>query len=250
MISLFDNFTVYVVVGALAQLIDGALGMAYGVITTSLLLGIGIGPAATSASVHICKIATGAASGISHLLVGNVERRLLIYLSVTGAVGGIIGALLLTKLSGDHLKPFIAGYLLLVGILIVRKAFQIRQAKRSGGRVLGPLGFAGGFLDAVGGGGWGPIVTSSLLARGTDPRLAIGSTNLAEFFVAVCATTVFVTQWDLFQWKVIAGLVLGGVIAAPVAALVTKHFSSQRLLVVVGLLIVTLSALTLIRTLT
>jgi uncharacterized membrane protein YfcA len=248
-ISLFDNFTVYVVVGALAQLIDGALGMAYGVITTSLLLGIGIGPAATSASVHICKIATGAASGVSHLLVGNVERRLLIYLSVTGAIGGVTGAYLLTKLSGDYLKPFVAAYLLLVGVLIVRKAYQLRVAKHSGARVLGPLGLAGGFLDAVGGGGWGPIVTSSLLARGTEPRLAIGSTNLAECFVALCATTVFLTRWDLFQWKVIAGLVLGGVIAAPIAALVTKHFAPQRLLVLVGVLIIVLSSFTLIRAL-
>jgi len=240
----------YVIVGALAQLVDGALGMAYGVITTSLLLGIGIGPAASSASVHICKIATGAASGLAHLWVGNVERRLLIYLASAGAIGGVLGAGLLTLIPGDNLKPFIAVYLLLIGALIIRKAFQERQARRMGGGTLGPLGIAGGFLDAVGGGGWGPIVTSSLLARGTEPRTAIGSTNLAEFFVAICASAVFMTQWHLFQWQIIAGLVVGGVVAAPLAAVVTKRLAPQRLLVFVGLLIVALSLLTLVRALT
>lgn len=244
---MIESFATYILIGALAQLIDGALGMAYGVITTTFLLGVGMSPAATSASVHVCKIATGLASGASHAFVGNVDRKLLIPLAIAGGAGGLAGAAVLTVVDGDQIKPFVAVYLFIMGLLILRRAVKATFAARRGVPPSRYLGVAGGFLDAIGGGGWGPIVTSSLLVKGIEPRIAVGTANLAEIFVAVATTVVFLTGTGLFEWRAIAGLMLGGVLVAPLAALFSKHVPARQLLFLVGAIVLVVSTVTIVR---
>jgi uncharacterized membrane protein YfcA len=242
-----DSFGTYVIIGALAQLVDGALGMAYGVITTTFLLGVGLSPAATSASVHLCKIATGLASGLSHAFVGNVDRKLFIRLAVAGGAGGLAGAALLIVVNGDWMKPIVAAYLLVMGLLILRRAFRGAVEARRHLPSSKWLGLSGGFLDAIGGGGWGPIVTSSLLVKGIEPRIAVGTANMAEVFVAVAATMVFLTHPHLYEWHAIAGLIAGGVLMAPVAALASKHVPARQLMFLVGAIVMIVSTVTIVR---
>ena len=233
----------FFLVGALAQIVDGALGMAFGVISTSLLLSLGVAPAVTSATVHVCKIATGAASGVSHLALGNVDRRLFLLLALPGALGGMIGAYVLVSLPAEIARPLVAAYLFAMGVLIVRRVLRSKPdsvAATPPGAV-GLLGLVGGFLDATGGGGWGPIVTSGLLVKGVRPPIAIGSANLAEFLVAVCASGVFLVFAGLY-WQAILGLALGGVVMAPVAALLVKRLPARLVLAAVALLVFALSA--------
>jgi len=230
----------FVIVGFAAQIIDGALGMAYGVTTTSLLLTLGVSPAAASASVHTAEIFASGASGISHLRFGNVDRGLFKRLLIPGIVGGIVGAYILTALPGEKMKPWVALYLLVMGVMILRKA--LARITRAGTRPnLVPLGLTGGFFDAIGGGGWGPIVTSTLVARGEHPRFVIGSVNLAEFFVTVAEAVTFFLTLGLLHWKVIVGLTVGGVLAAPLAALVCKRLPARALMFMVSALIIVLS---------
>src|SRR5574341_378343 len=237
------NFAVYVLVGLLAQLIDGALGMAYGVTSTTFLLTIGLPPATASASVHSAEIVTTAVSGVSHWRFGNVDRSLVLRLLIPGIIGGVTGAYLLTTIPENIIKPIVAVYLLLMGLEILRKAFiQTQEPPRQAAMVL--LGLAGGFFDAIGGGGWGPIVTSTLVARGHDPRLTIGSVNLSEFFVTTCqAITFMLTIGSVLvqHWQVILGLLIGGAIGAPLAAYLTKRIAPKRLMIMVGVLIIILS---------
>ena len=239
------DFLIFVAVGAVAQLVDGAIGMGYGVLTTIFLLNLGLAPAPTSATVHACKVVTGAASGLSHAYYRNIDGALLRRLVVPGVIGGVVGAYILTTVPGQTVKPFIAAYLLLMGLIILRRALQRRGPAAPVGRRLLPLGLAGGFFDAIGGGGWGPIVTSTLVATGTPPRYAIGSVNLAEFFVAIFTSATFFLTIGLVYWRVIAGLMLGGILAAPVAAYLTKRLPARPVMIVVGLVIVALSSYTL-----
>ena len=239
------HIIVFVIVGFVAQMIDGALGMAYGVSSAAFLLSLGISPAAASASVHTAEIFASGVSGLSHLRFGNVDRALFRRLLIPGVIGGILGAYVLTTLPGEKIKPFVALYLLLMGAVIVRKALKkIAAAGRP--RRLAPLGLAGGFFDAIGGGGWGPIVTSTLVASGEKPRIAIGSVNLAEFFVTVAEAVTFLLTLGLVHWKMIVGLALGGVLAAPLAAYVCKRLPSRALMILVGILIIGLSLRTLV----
>lgn len=233
----------FVILGFLAQLVDGALGMGFGVITTSFLLGFGVAPASASAAVHVAKVVTGGASGISHALFGNVDRALAWRLVASGTVGGALGAYVLVSVDGNMIRPFIAAYLLAMGLLILRKALRPRKPA-SGHRAILPLGFVGGLLDAIGGGGWGPIVTSTLIAGGTTARIAIGSVNLAEFAVAVATSVAFFTAIGFGYWRIIAGLVIGGVLAAPLAAYLSKRIQPRPMLLAVGLCIVVLSGYT------
>lgn len=217
--------------------------MAYGVISSSVLLSFGIPPATTSASVHASELFTTAASGLAHLRFGNVDRQLFIKLLIPGIAGGVVGAYVLTSVSGDAMKPFVAIYLLLMGVRILWKGIKQNHGLRVEGK-LAPLGLAGGFFDAIGGGGWGPIVTSTLMARGNHPRFAIGSVNLAEFFVTAAQSVVFILAIGsslLGKWQVIVGLIIGGVIAAPIAAMVAKKLPARVLMVLVGILIIALS---------
>lgn len=234
------NIVVFIIVGFIAQLIDGALGMAYGVSSTSFLLSIGVPPAAASASVHTAEVFTTFVSGVSHLKFGNVDKQLFRKLLIPGIIGGVIGAYVLTAVPGNRIKPFVGIYLLIMGLMILRKAFKVIKEKRVETKLL-PLATAGGFFDAIGGGGWGPIVTSTLMARGHSPRFSIGSVNLAEFFVTIAEAATFFTILGLVHWQVIVGLLIGGVIAAPMAAYVCKRLPSRALMIIVGILITVLS---------
>jgi uncharacterized membrane protein YfcA len=228
----------FIIVGFLAQLIDGALGMAYGVSSTTFLLISGVSPVVASASVHTSEIFTTMVSGISHFSLKNVDYKLFRRLVTPGVVGGIIGAYLLTTFSGDAIKPYVNGYLVIMGIIIIIKAFKSVIPNEVGRLKAWGLGVAGGFFDAIGGGGWGPIVTSSLVAAGHQPRMVVGTVNAAEFFVTVAQVATFVTFLGLTKyWQAIAGLAIGGVIAAPLAALGCKKLSPKTLMILVGIVI-------------
>lgn len=238
---MWDDLLLFVAVGFAAQMVDGAIGMAYGVISSSVLLSLGVPPATTSACVHAAETFTTAASGASHWRFGNVDRKLLLRLALPGMVGGAIGAYLLTNLPGEKIKPFISAYLLLIGLLIVGKALSQRVSEGTQPSRVAPLGFIGGLLDSIGGGGWGPIVTSSLIGQGTTPRYAIGSVNLAEFFVTFTISATFVATIGLELWPIIAGLIIGGVVAAPFAAYATKMLPDKVLMIIVGCVVAILS---------
>jgi len=243
-----DDILLYVVIGFVAQMIDGAIGMAYGVTATSVLLSSGVPPATASACVHAAETFTTGASGIAHWKLGNVDRQLLWRLALPGAIGGVIGAYALSEFDGDTLKPYISVYLLLLGFVIIWKALAKRPRDVPEPRSVAPLGFFGGLLDAIGGGGWGPIVTSSLIGQGATPRYAIGSVNLAEFFVTLTISTTFFLTVGLSLWPIIAGLIIGGIVAAPFAALAAKHVPARLLMLAVGCVIIGLSVNTLVKT--
>ena len=240
-----SRFLLFVAVGFLAQLIDGVLGMAYGVSATSFLLTFGVSPVVASASVHVAEVVTTGFSGLSHHLFGNVDRKLALRLVIPGVVGAVAGALLLVSIPAETIKPLIAAYLLVMGIVILTKARKKRPPRDATTHVV-PLGLAGGFFDAAGGGGWGPIVVGTLLARGNPPRTTIGSVNVAEFFVALAASLTFVLTIGVSNWQVIAGLALGGAIAAPIAAWAVRYVSPRPLMIGVGCIVIILSIRTII----
>lgn len=216
--------------------------MAYGVTATSVLLQIGTPPAVASASVHAAEAFTTGASGFAHWRLGNVDRRLVVSLAVPGVIGGVIGAYLLTSFPGKAIQPIVSIYLLVMGILILARALGKAAApldlKNHPVRL---LGFVGGFLDAVGGGGWGPVVASRLIGSGGAPRLVIGSVNCAEFFLTVIISATFLATIGLQLWPVITGLVLGGVIAAPFGAILAARVPAKWLMLLVGALVCLLS---------
>jgi uncharacterized membrane protein YfcA len=238
---MWDDILLFVAIGFAAQIIDGAIGMAYGVTSTSVLLSFGVPPATASACVHAAETFTTGALGAAHWRLGNIDRGLVWRIAVPGMVGGAIGAYVLTNLPGDAVRPFINAYLLLLGVFILWKALVTKPRTGPPPRAVAPLGFVGGLLDSIGGGGWGPIVTSTLLGQGTTPRYAIGSVNLAEFFVTATISATFMATIGLELWPIIAGLIIGGVLAAPFAALVTKHLPDRVLMVLVGCVVVILS---------
>lgn len=239
------SILVYVLVGFIAQMIDGALGMAYGVSSNTFLLSIGIPPAAASASVHMAEVVTTGISGFSHWKLGNVDWKLVKRLLFPGVVGGVAGAYLLTSIDGDVIKPWIAGYLLIMGGVIIYKAYTTVPRNKPDeyhGPNISWLGLFGGFCDAIGGGGWGPVVTSTLVARGKYPRMTIGSVNFSEFFITFAESVTFVLALSFSQyWQIIVGLLIGGGIAAPLAARMTKKLPLKSLMILVGTLIIVLS---------
>lgn len=236
----------YVAIGFGAQLVDGALGMAYGVTASTLLLGVGVPPAATSATVHAAECFTTGASAASHHAFGNIDRLLFRRLLLPAILGAGLGAYWLARLPGEAMKPWIAGYLLLLGLWILIRSF-CRYQPRHVASHLRPLGFFGALIDAVGGGGWGPVVASNLLARGNDLRLTVGTVNAVEFFVTLTASVVFLATLGLQHWQIVAGLAIGGVLAAPAGAWLVRHVSPRPMLAVVGLLVICLSARTLLK---
>jgi uncharacterized protein len=236
-----DEILVFALVGFAAQLVDGALGMAYGITATSAMLSLGVAPAVASASVHAAEVVTTGVSGLAHWQFGNVDRELFRKLVIPGMIGGAIGAYLLASISGDAIRPLISVYLLVMGLIILHKAIRRRDISGAGPRHLSALGFGGGFLDAMGGGGWGPIVASTLLGNGTTPRYAIGSVNVAEFFVAATVSAAFVFTIGLTLWPIIAGLILGGALAAPFAAYMTRRLPERFLMVLVATVVIALS---------
>ncbi len=225
-------------VGLLAQIVDGALGMAYGLTSTSFLLATGASPALASASVHTAEVFTTGISGISHAKFGNVDKKLFLRLLIPGIVGGFLGALLVTQVDGSTLKPFITVYLLLMGIYVLTKAFKKHiQTRKGEPKHVAKLALLGGFVDTSGGGGWGPVVTTTLVGTGHDPRITIGSVNFAEFFLTLTSAASLFILVDETIWHVVAGLIIGGLFAAPFAAYACKKFSTKTLLILVGLLI-------------
>ena len=233
----------FVAVGFAAQLVDGALGMAFGVITNTLLVSVlGMPPARASANVHVAECFTTATSGISHFLQGNVDWNLFAKLLIPGIIGGVTGAYLLTNIDGAVIKPWILGYLALIGVyLFCRGVFYPPAHKRP--MIVAPLGLFGGFMDAIGGGGWGPIVTSNLLIQGVEPRKVIGTVNSVEFFLtlSVSATFIYHLGIQIFVGSML-GLLAGGVVAAPFGALLAKRISTKSLLVLVGTVLMATSS--------
>jgi uncharacterized membrane protein YfcA len=233
------RFVWFFLVGFFAQLVDGALGMAYGVTCSSLLLALGIPPAATSANVHIAKVYTAGVSGMSHLFFKNVDKDLLIKLSIGGILGAVLGTYLLTDvLNGKMVKPFISLYLLFLGVRILYRSFRKTAPTDPVQSGVGFLGFVGGTFDAIGGGGWGPIVTSNLLNRSTSPREVIGSVNTAEFFMAIACGGMLIMTNGVQHWSVMGALILGGVMAAPLGAWLVKFVAPHTIMRLAGGLIV------------
>lgn len=244
--ELDSHFLWFVLAGFVAQLIDGALGMAYGVSASSLLLSFGLPPAVVSSTVHAAECFSTGASAVSHKAFGNVNSALFRRLLIPGVVGAVVGAYFLASFPGETLRPFIAVYLLVMGGVIIVKAFR-EFPPRSVSTHLVPLGFTGAFVDAVGGGGWGPIVASTLIVRGNDVRSTVGSVNAVEFFVTLAASVTFFLTIGLGNWPVIAGLALGGLIAAPIGAWACKHVPVKPFMIGVGVLVCLLSVRTLAR---
>ncbi|HDR7287588.1 sulfite exporter TauE/SafE family protein [Bacillus cereus group sp. BfR-BA-00331] len=249
-----QKLIVFAIIGFFAQLIDGALGMAYGVTSTSLLLMFGIAPAVASASVHLAEVVTTAASGASHLKFGNVDKYTVSRLTLPGAIGAFVGACFLSNLPGDVIKPYISVFLFTLGVYILLRFIIQKQIvtsnKRMSAKQLVPLGLFAGFVDSTGGGGWGPITTPVLLARGNEARKVIGSVDTSEFPVSLAATIGFFISlgWEQVSWVWVFSLMLGGIVAAPIAAWLVRIVPSLLLGVLVGGLIIFTNIRTLLTT--
>jgi uncharacterized protein len=240
-----QEFLVFFFIGVFAQLVDGTLGMGYGATSTSFLLAYGVPPVVSSTGVHVAEMFTTGASAISHHKFGNINKKLVRNLLIPGVLGSITGAYLLSDvINGDVIKPFIAVYMIVLALIIIKKALRKNVVKKKT-KKLGVLATFGGFMDAVGGGGWGPIVTSTLLGRGRNPRYTIGSVNAAEFAVSFASGITFMLFGGIEGWQIIIGLILGGVMAAPLAAYLVNKIKRKPMMIAVGILIILLSLKTL-----
>jgi uncharacterized protein len=234
-------------IGFIAQMIDGALGMAFGLISSTGLMALGVHPATASAVVHTAEIATTGAAGASHAWFQNINWRLFRWLAISGMIGGIAGALVLSHVNSKMIQPFVAGYLLIMGLLILLRAMRMRVSDDVHPDHAAPLGLAGGFLDAIGGGGWGALVTSSLVGSGRAPRFVIGTVSASEFCVTFAISIAFFTQLGFQHVGYIFALATGGLLAAPFGAIVAKSIRPQFLMIAVGCLVVGLALLQLWR---
>lgn len=245
------SLVVFFIIGFFAQFIDGTVGMGYGAFSASLLLGMGIVPVIASASIHTAEIFTTLFSGVSHWRFGNVKKEWILPLIIPGVVGGAIGAYFLTAIPGDTAKPFIAGFLLILGLVMLYRFIPPRRAPSRLSKALSDpkvstkkisaLGLVASFCDAVGGGGWGPIATPGLiLTENEEPRKVIGTVNLAEFFVTVSIAVTFfiVLGTEEYDWSMIGMLLIGGAIAAPIAAYLCKKLPARILGILVGLALI------------
>lgn len=236
------SLIVLAVVGLLAQLVDGSLGMAYGVTSTTLLLAVGLTPAIASASVHLSEVGTTAASGLSHWKFGNVDWAKIGWMAVPGGVGAFFGAYVLVSLPVALAEPVMAIFLFSLGVYILARfafdrASNIVSERRIPRRLLAPLGLFAGFMDAIGGGGWGPISTPTLLSSGRmEPRKVVGTVDTSEFVVALCASVGFLLSLSLsaIPLGVVGALLVGGLIAAPIAAWIVRHLNARVLGTAVG----------------
>lgn len=225
----------FIAVGFAAQLVDGALGMAFGVISNTLLVGfLGVPPAQASQRVHLVECFTTAASGISHLLHGNIDGKLFVRLLVPGVIGGVAGAYILTSLHAEVVRPFVLTYLAGIGLYLLWRGLRHPPRARHA-TFVAPLGLVGGFLDAAGGGGWGPVVTSNLLIQGADPRKVVGTVNSVEFFLTITISAAFIYHLGIADVAgATLGLLIGGMAAAPIGAWAAKHFPPKTMLLLVG----------------
>jgi len=234
-LSTIEAILPYVGIGFAAQLVDGALGMAFGVICNTLLVSVlGLPPSLASAKIHVVECFTTASSGISHLWHRNIDKALFAKLLVPGVLGGVTGAYLLTSIDATVIKPFVLGYLALIGFYILARGLfwppKPREAKH-----VAPLGLIGGFLDAAGGGGWGPVVTSNLLVQGVEPRRVIGTVNSVEFFLTVAVSATFIAHLGIADMAgPTLGLIIGGVAAAPLGAMAARYLPIKPMLIFVG----------------
>lgn len=235
---LSTDLLLFIAVGFVAQIIDGALGLAFGVLTTTLLLSLGVPPAIASAMVHVTECFTTAASGLSHAYHRNVDWRLVARLAPAGMLGGAIGAYVLSNIDGSVIAPFISLYLIGIGCFILFRAFRPKWPRDVRDWIVPYVGGVGGLLDAMGGGGWGPIVTSTLLGRGHDLKKVIGSTNLTEFAVTTVISATFILALGWSELSAAIGLIIGGVLAAPFGALVLKRLPVKPLMIGVSLIII------------
>ncbi|MEQ1724511.1 MAG: sulfite exporter TauE/SafE family protein [Sphingopyxis sp.] len=228
----------FIMVGFAAQLVDGALGMAFGVITSTLLVGVlGIPPAQASAKTHLVEVFTTGVSGVNHLLHKNIDARLFFRLLIPGVIGGVLGAYALTNIDGAVVKPYVLAYLASIGLWLLWRGLDHNPHIKDP-KIVAPLGIVGGFLDAAGGGGWGPVVTSNLLIQGAEPRKVIGTVNSVEFFLTLTISATFIWNLGLNQFSTaVVGLLIGGVAAAPMGAILAKRVPAQALLIMVGVVL-------------
>ena len=233
----------YIAVGFAAQLVDGALGMAFGVISNSLMVGLlGVPPALASQRVHVVECFTTFTSGMSHLLNGNVDRKLFFRLLIPGLIGGVLGTYLLVSIDASVVKPFVLAYLTAIGIYLLVRGLKYPPTAREA-KYVAPLGVVGGFLDAAGGGGWGPVVTSNLLIQGADPRKVVGTVNTVEFFLTLTVSAAFIYHLGIADLAgATLGFLIGGVVAAPLGAFAAKHFEAKTMLILVGVVLTLTSA--------
>ena len=222
------EFFMLIGIGFLAQIVDGALGMAFGVISTSVMLAIGMPPAQASAIVHTAEIFTTGASAASHIYHRNVDWRLVMRLGVAGVLGAVLGAWVLSNVDAGIMRPFVSVYLLLLAVYILFKVVPHPDRRDAPAPWVPPVGFGAGFLDASGGGGWGPVTTTTLIGSGHAPRQTVGSVNSTEFFVTIAAATTFFVELGASPWQELIALVIGGVIAAPFGGYVVKYISGPR----------------------
>ncbi|MBY8820878.1 sulfite exporter TauE/SafE family protein [Sphingomonas colocasiae] len=243
----------FVAVGFAAQMVDGALGMAFGVISSTLLVSVlGVPPATASAGVHLVECCTTGVSGISHAIHKNVNWKLFFRLLVPGMIGGVTGAYLLTSLDASITRPFVMAYLAGIGIYLLVRGIRYPPHTHREPKIIEPLGLAGGFLDAAGGGGWGPVVTSNLLVQGAQPRTTIGTVNSVEFFLTITISVTFLIGigtegFSSSFWLPVIGLLVGGIVAAPFGAIIAKRVPAKTLLVMVGVVLTATSLFSIYR---
>ena len=240
------RFYWFLIAGFIFAMIDGAIGMSYGVTSTTFSLSMGVPPASASMAVHISEILSNGIAGWMHFKMGNVNKKLFKLLVIPGIIGAVTGAYILSSLEeySHYTKPFISVYTLILGIVILKKAIGIRKKKEKTDKKITkimPLGFFGGFIDAVGGGGWGSIVLSSLIAGGRNARYSLGSVKMSRFFIALMSSLTFVTMLNGLQWYAVAGLVIGSAIASPIAAKVSNRISAKTIMVSVGIIVIIVS---------
>ncbi|RUL79721.1 sulfite exporter TauE/SafE family protein [Dyella choica] len=235
-----SEFLIFTGIGALAQLVDGALGMAYGVTSAGMLLGIGMPPALASASVHYAETFTCGASGLSHWWAGNVQRRLFLVLVIPGVIGAVLGATALAHMPPTWIRYFLTPYLLAMGLFLVFRTSRRRDRRQDVPRGTSVLGFVAGVLDAAGGGGWSALTVTTMVARGQEPRMVIGSVHLAKCIVSLAASITFLLSIGQSKLHVVLGLILGGVIAAPFGAWLVRRLPSRVSTLMAGLTVLAL----------
>jgi uncharacterized membrane protein YfcA len=228
----------FVIIGFAAQLVDGAIGMAFGVLSTSTLLAFGVPPATASAMVHVTEVFTTAASGVSHWWHRNVDWRLVGRLAPAGVAGGAIGAYTLANVDAEFMKPLVSVYLMCIGAFIIFKAFRPLWPREVQDWTVPFVGMGGGMLDAMGGGGWGPVVTGTLVGRGHLPRKVIGSTNLTEFLVTTVISATFIVTLGWSELSSAVGLSIGGALAAPLGGYLLTRVPTRPIMILVGIVLI------------
>ena len=247
-IHLDYTFAIFVLVGFIAELIDGSAGMAYGTSASTLLLNVGVPPKVATACIHTSEVFTTGVSGLMHLRLDNVNKKLFFRLIFSGVIGAVIGAYLISNLfNGKILRPYISMYLLILGLIMLYKGIFKKFIDTENFRWVKSIAFIGGFLDSIGGGGWGPIVTSNLIYQGGTPKNTIGTINTVEFFVTFFSTGVFLFFIQIENWYLVFALIIGGVLGAPLGAIISKILPRKTMVIAVSILIIITSTLTIIK---